>query len=83
MTPHGELASSGYCLANPVNEYLVYLPEGDEVKVDLSGAAGEFLVEWIHPVEGQVISGPAVSGGASVTRKPPQGGATALLLKKL
>jgi hypothetical protein len=26
MTPHGELASSGFCLADPGREYLVYLP---------------------------------------------------------
>jgi hypothetical protein len=26
MSPRGELASSGYCLANPGEEYLVYLP---------------------------------------------------------
>ena len=26
MTPHNELASSGYCLADPGKEYLVYLP---------------------------------------------------------
>lgn len=26
MTPHGELASSGFCLADPGKEYLVYLP---------------------------------------------------------
>jgi Family of unknown function (DUF6298) len=26
MTPHNELSSSGYCLAHPGNEYLVYLP---------------------------------------------------------
>lgn len=82
MIPRGELASSGYCLANPAREYLVYLPEGDEVKVDLSGAAGEFQVEWIHPVEGQVIASPAVSGGASAMLKSPQAGATVLHLNK-
>ncbi len=26
MKPHGDLASSGYCLANPGREYLVYVP---------------------------------------------------------
>jgi hypothetical protein len=26
MTPHGELASSGYCIANPGLEYLAYIP---------------------------------------------------------
>ncbi|HEU0209496.1 MAG TPA: hypothetical protein VFQ78_11015 [Candidatus Udaeobacter sp.] len=27
-TPHGELSSSGFCLANPGEEYLVYVPLG-------------------------------------------------------
>ena len=26
MTPRDDLASSGYCLANPGEEYLIYLP---------------------------------------------------------
>lgn len=39
MPPHGELASTGDCLANPVAqgaEYLVYLPSGGSVTVNLS-----------------------------------------------
>ena len=41
MTPHDELASTGYCLANPEREFLVYLPEGDQASVDLSHARGQ------------------------------------------
>ena len=48
-TPHNELASTKYCLAHSGEEYLVYLPEGDEVTVDLSSAPGEFVAEWVHP----------------------------------
>jgi len=80
MTPRGELASSGYCLANPVKEHLVYLPTGGEVSVDLAGAAGEFQVEWIHPIEGKAIAAPAVSGGARMTFKAPQTNGTVLHL---
>ena len=29
MAPDNQLASTGYCLANPEREFLVYLPEGD------------------------------------------------------
>jgi len=46
-TPHNELASTKYCLAHSGEEYLVYLPEGDEVTVDLSSAPGEFA-KWVH-----------------------------------
>lgn len=38
--PHVELASTGYGLAVPLQEYLVYL--GKEVSVDLSGAERPF-----------------------------------------
>ncbi|HMG69747.1 MAG TPA: Ig-like domain-containing protein, partial [Gemmatimonadaceae bacterium] len=34
--PHGELASSGYCLAKPGVEYLVYSPGGTSVTVNLT-----------------------------------------------
>lgn len=81
MTPRGELASSSYCLANPANEYLVYLPAGDEVKVDLSGAAGEFQVEWIHPVQGQRTLAGSTSGGAARTFKAPFSGGAVLHLR--
>jgi Family of unknown function (DUF6298)/Putative collagen-binding domain of a collagenase len=62
--PHGELASTGYCLGNPGEEYLVYLPEGDEVMVDLTQANRELESEWMHPVEGTITPGGKVKGGA-------------------
>jgi len=54
MVPRSDLASSKYCLANPGAEYVVYLPAGGEVTVDLSAAKGMLQVEWVHPVEGTV-----------------------------
>ena len=65
MAPRDDLASTRYCLAQPGSEYIVYLPEGGEVEVDLSGAAGSFHVEWIHPVEGTITQGEPVAGGGS------------------
>jgi hypothetical protein len=38
--PAGELTSTGYRLAVPGREYLVYSPAGGDVKVDLSAAKG-------------------------------------------
>lgn len=66
MTPQEKLASSGYCLANPAKEraeYLVYLPDGGTVTVDLSAAGGMLAVEWCDPKTGNVIAA-AVAGGA-------------------
>jgi hypothetical protein len=40
MTPHNDLASTKFCLGHPGFEYLVYLPKGGTVTVDLSRAQG-------------------------------------------
>ncbi len=36
MTPKPELSSSGYCLANPGEEYLVYVPRGKVLKLTMA-----------------------------------------------
>jgi hypothetical protein len=81
MVPHGDLASSGYCLANPGREYLVYLPTGGDVTVDLTAATGELAVEWMHPVEGAITPSGTVAGGAKRALKAPFGGDAVLYLR--
>jgi len=71
MTPHNDLASTRYCLAHPGNEYLVYLPDGGEMTVDLSAASGTLTVEWMRPIEGIITLGGTVTGGAKRTFKAP------------
>jgi hypothetical protein len=80
--PHGELATSGYCLANPGQEYLVYLPKSGEVTVDLSAAAGELAVEWMDAEKGATTSGTPVNGGAKRTLVAPFRGDAVLYLRK-
>lgn len=80
--PHGELASSGFCLANPGQEYLVYLPEGGEVTVDLSAATGQVAVEWMNPVQGTTTESGPIAGGAQRVLKPPFGGDAVLHLRR-
>ena len=67
MVPRKELASSGYCLAHASKsaaEYLVYLPEGGRVTVDLSQSAGEMKLAWLNPADGTVKHGSTARGGA-------------------
>lgn len=83
MTPRGELASTGYCLAEPGAAYIAYLPSGGEVTVDLSGASGTFQVEWVHPVEGTITPGqPATSGTKQAFTAPFSGEAVLYLSKR-
>ena len=64
--PHGELCSTGFCLAAPGREYLVYLPEKKPATLDLSAAKGELSVEWFEPATGTVKWFDKVAGGKKV-----------------
>lgn len=79
--PAGELASTGYCLAVPGREYLVYLTDGGQVTVDLSMARGRLSAEWMHPVTGEVTPGGAVEGGAKRTLEAPSRGDAVLYVR--
>jgi len=71
MTPQGKLASTKYCLANPGREYLVYLPSGGSVTVDLSAAKGALLAQWFNPNTGKARKPTALQGGAKRTLAAP------------
>jgi len=83
--PHQELASSGYCLANPTGaraEYCVYLPQGGSVTVDLSKTRGAFAVEWFDAVTGESKNGGTVKEGARRALTSPFKNDSALYLHK-
>lgn len=81
--PHGELTSSGYCLANPGAEYLIYAPTGGELTVDLTHAEGDFTLEWFNPATGQSTPGATVAGGAKRTLTAPFKGDAVAYLRRL
>src|SRR5680860_194984 len=60
--PDENIASSGYCLANPGEEYLIYMPDDNEVDIDLTTANGTFYVEWFNPSNGKKVTGDEVEG---------------------
>jgi hypothetical protein len=67
MVPRGDLASTGYCLANSQPgkaQYLVYIPQGNVITVDLSVTAGAFSVEWFDPGTGLSVNDSSREGGA-------------------
>ena len=53
--------NSRYCLAKPGAVYVVYLPHGGPAELDLSGAAGEFRVQWFNPRTGGKLSAGSVA----------------------
>lgn len=53
--PRPDLASTGYCLANPGKQYLVYQPKaGQAVTVTLK--PGQYAIEWFNPRKNETIS---------------------------
>ena len=82
MTPRSELASTGFCLANPGREYLVYLPDGAAATVDLSGVSASLTVEWLDPRSGNTVRGESTSGGRQTLFKAPFDGDAVLYLRK-
>jgi hypothetical protein len=83
MSPSSELCSSGYCLINPGREYLVYLPAGGTVRVDLSAASGSFVATWFSPLTGRTTSGGTVSAGIPILFTSPISGDAVLYLQAM
>jgi len=78
--PHNDLASTQYCLANPGKEYLIYLPDGGNVTVDLSAAAGALAVEWFNPSTGKAKPAGTTAGGGNQEFKAPFDGDAVLYI---
>jgi hypothetical protein len=83
MTPRNELAASGYCLANPGREYLVYLPDGGATTVDLTDATYSLQAEWFNPQTGELKRGDVVDGGDKHSFAAPFDGDAVLYLRAL
>jgi len=86
MKPRGDLATSGYCLANTATdggEYLVYLPEGGEVTVDLAATPGELGVRWFDPNDGVSQDAGSAQGGSKQKLVAPFSGDAVLWLGNL
>lgn len=80
MAPRGDLASTGFCLAAPGREYLVYLPDGSDVEIDLSATAGSLVGEWFSPTDRRTRTA-RVEGGALRRLVAPFASGSVLWLK--
>jgi len=82
VTPRDDLASTKYCLADPSNAYVVYIPSGGMVKVSPGAAKYRFAVEWIQPSTGKAVAADAVTGGADREFTAPFDGDAVLHLSR-
>jgi hypothetical protein len=75
--PHGELAGSGYCLAIPGVQYLLYSPGGLSINLNLNGVSPgvSLTVEWFSTKTGVASVVGTVNGGGIRKLRPPISGA--------
>jgi hypothetical protein len=84
LKPHPELASTGYCLADTIagtQAYLVYVPAGSAVDVDLRGVPDRLRVEWVSLRDGMSYLARPVTGGRRLHFRPPVRSEAVLLLQ--
>jgi len=55
MAPRGELSSTGYCLAHPDREYLIYHP-GPDRGFTVNFGPGTYTFEWFNPSTGLLVN---------------------------
>jgi len=81
LQPRPDLASTGYCLANPGLEYLVYQPKpGETFSVEMK--TGKYRYEWINPATTAAAgTGFMESTGQAQQFKAPFEGESVLYLK--
>jgi hypothetical protein len=82
MTPHAELASTGFCLARPTagGAYLVLLTEGKDLWVDATATSGTLTVEWLDVRSGSIKQSPPVEAGRRIQLTAPFAGPAVLYL---
>lgn len=78
--PSPSLCSTGFCLAEPGHQYLVYKPQG-AADLMLTVAAGTYRFEWFNP-ESRAVGGTGMITVASEQHRftPPFSGDAVLLL---
>ena len=79
--PHPELASTRYCLAAPGSEYLVYLPDGGSVTLNLFRAPGTYSLEWFFPTLRRTFPAQSIQGGDYLALVAPFTGDAVAYLK--
>jgi hypothetical protein len=75
LVRNGDDSNGRFCLAQRGSIYLVYLPNGGSVELDLSEDSGEFSIRWLDPREGGALVEGSVatvrSGQAVLLGEPP------------
>lgn len=80
MMPHDSLSTTGYCLADPGSQYLVFQPIRNTA-LTLTMVAATYNYEWFNASSHIISTTGSITVGASQTFRAPFSGEAALYLK--
>lgn len=82
--PAGDLASTGYCLAQTPQKYLVFRAEGQGESFTVRLPSGTYTCEWFDPSKGEQVAVETVEvQGEDYEFRPPFAGDAVLLATRL
>jgi hypothetical protein len=82
LTPQNDLTSTGYCLANPGSEYLVYHQHGGGGSFSLKLESAMYAVEWADLADGRIAkAGDLQAEPGNMTFQSPFDGPSILHLR--
>jgi len=72
MRPQNDLVTGdAFCLAKPMEVYLVYLPNGGETLLHTEPVKKSYTIMWLDPRTGEKTNSSTVSQGQIALRAPP------------
>jgi hypothetical protein len=83
MQPFEAVApETAVALAEPGQVYVIYLPDGGDVTVDLSDEESPLAVRWLNPRSGETLEGQRIDGGSKRTFRAPFDGDAVLQIER-
>jgi len=79
----GVAPKTAVALAELGQVYVVYLPHGGQVSVDLSDGKGPLAARWLNPRSGDTVGGQNVAGGSRCSFEAPFDGDAILYLRRV
>ncbi len=80
--PQPHLSSSGFCLANPNQSYITWVPKDEYLTLNLRNTTDFFAAEWFNPITFETILINSIKGGDFLVLKAPFNTDAVLFLNK-
>ncbi len=82
MHPFGELKGNALVLAEPNKIYVIYLPHGGKVAINLPAIMGVFIARWFNPRDGKFSESLVIQNGGEQEFYAPDENDWVLIVKK-